>query len=882
MTGAKFLRADLHIHSFGEFGSYDVTDRTMTPEAIVDKAIEKNLSIISITDHNEIQNVNTALNHANGKPILVIPGIEVSTTQGHLLVYFETFKNLRDFFGKLTISEDRKTCNQGIVECLELANQHSGLGILAHIELDSGFEKTIGRFGPQIEEVFKHPNLKGLEISSKSSVDFYTDNDTDDNRKRLLKLRREHLGLDINLDLPKLMSSDSHTLSKLGVNADGEKKLTRIKIDELNFHSFKVALLSHESRIRLENFIPEQRPVIRSIKLDGGLLDNINIDLNPNLTCIIGSRGAGKSTLLEAIRESSGNTSNAKVVDSDVWPQEIKLTFEDEAGQIIEFKRDKNDALQNISDPINGITKVDIESYGQGETASTIQHSDENPSVLVSFLDSFLELSILKSNEREIVDKLLENQSESKKLRIELLGLPETKKALINEQKKLASLQKEKAGELVKFQNALIKEREIRSSLISDLNDLVKTYREILNDNSTFESFESLSEDEIVVGKDFFNRVKEIVSEFSAIVKDKSTELNTALSEKVKDLKEQLKNWSEKEKEIQGKIDTKKKELEDQGIPFDLGKINQISKDIIHYTAKVKKLEASKNLLDQFEKDRKELIKERKELKDKIYYQRFAFAQSINGNLKNTLDGLLIDVKYEQGKYSSAFEDELKSLMDWRTSQVPKSPQVVRQITPLELVEAALKNDRTKLESIVSSDGSQLLSSTEISNMIQRLKVHHKYEDFESIEFDDLPSITVTKIFKDEQGKTIRNSKTISQLSLGQQQSVLLAILMLSKSKKPLIIDQPEDNLDSEFIFKTIVINLRKIKEARQVIIVTHNPNIAVLGDAELIIPLKSTSVKSHVLQDGSIDRETTREICCEILEGGKSAFKQRQELYGI
>jgi predicted ATPase len=54
------------------------------------------------------------------------------------------------------------------------------------------------------------------------------------------------------------------------------------------------------------------------------------------------------------------------------------------------------------------------------------------------------------------------------------------------------------------------------------------------------------------------------------------------------------------------------------------------------------------------------------------------------------------------------------------------------------------------------------------------------------------------------------------------------------------LIDQPEDNLDSEFIYKTIVKTLRKIKEQRQVIIVTHNPNIAVLGDAEVAIEFKS------------------------------------------
>jgi ABC-type lipoprotein export system ATPase subunit len=117
---------------------------------------------------------------------------------------------------------------------------------------------------------------------------------------------------------------------------------------------------------------------------------------------------------------------------------------------------------------------------------------------------------------------------------------------------------------------------------------------------------------------------------------------------------------------------------------------------------------------------------------------------------------------------------------------------------------------------------------------------------------------------------------------LGQQQSVLLGILLLSDSTKPLLIDQPEDNLDSEFIYKTIVKTLRKIKEQRQVIIVTHNPNIAVLGDAELIIPLKSTNNKAMIISSGSIDNSDTVKLCCQILEGGESAFKQRQEIYGF
>jgi DNA polymerase III alpha subunit len=161
-SGARFVRADLHIHSYGEDGSYDVTDSTMTPENIVETSIEKGLSIISITDHNAIGNVKRAIAHAENKSILVIPGIEVATTQGHLLTYFETFEALQKFYGTLTVSADKVTCTEGICKCLTEAERLGGIGILAHIELDSGFEKMINRFGPQMTEVFTHRNLLGL------------------------------------------------------------------------------------------------------------------------------------------------------------------------------------------------------------------------------------------------------------------------------------------------------------------------------------------------------------------------------------------------------------------------------------------------------------------------------------------------------------------------------------------------------------------------------------------------------------------------------------------------------------------------------------------------------------------------------------------------
>lgn len=883
-NGAEFLRADLHIHSFGDFGSYDVTDTTMTPAAIVDTAIEKGLGVISITDHNEIMNSHAALKYAEGKDILVIPGIEVSTTQGHLLLYFSSFEQLRAFHGKLNISQDRRTCTNGIVQCLEIAQQEQGIGILAHIDVEAGFEKTIGKFGLAMEEIFKHKNLLGLEIANIGSSSFYTDIDNDLNRKNLVSLHRKFCGYDTDYNIAKLLSSDAHTLERLGVNAEGGKKLTRIKMDETSFHSFKIALISSESRIRLEDFIPEKRPIIKSITIEGGLLDKVHVDLSKNLTCIIGGRGAGKSTLLEAIREASGNKSNAKVIDSDVWPQNILLTYEDEAGQILNFRREKNSQTINATDPINGISKIDIESYGQGDTASTLQHCDVEPMILIKFLDDFLDLNNLKNKDRELIEKLRNNQSQAKKLRIELVSLEPTKKALVNEQRKLQRLEKEKAGELVKYQTALIRERELRQNLITDLKNLIDTYKQLFLKKEAFENIENLSDTEIIVGKNYFQNVKKIVSEFSHIVTEKSDELDIALNKKITELKEELLKWQGEEKTIQAKIDEKKAVLESQGIPFDLGKINQISKDIIDYTTKIKLLEGYQKTLRELDVERKELLEQRKNIKNTIYYKRLEFARLLNNNLRNTIEGFFITVKYQQGVCSSEFEQLLKSIMEWRTSQVPKANLVASQLSPLQFAEICKKNNIAALKTLKDNCNNTLFSTEDAQAIISRVTKDYGYEEFESLSYEDYASIHVTKYVVDESNpskqKTV--SRQISELSLGQQQSVLLSILLLSKSNKPLIIDQPEDNLDSEFIFKTIVKNLRSIKEMRQVIIVTHNPNIAVLGDAELIVPLKSTNVQSFVLGLGSIDRSETREKCCEILEGGKSAFEQRKIIYGI
>jgi ABC-type Mn2+/Zn2+ transport system ATPase subunit len=124
--------------------------------------------------------------------------------------------------------------------------------------------------------------------------------------------------------------------------------------------------------------------------------------------------------------------------------------------------------------------------------------------------------------------------------------------------------------------------------------------------------------------------------------------------------------------------------------------------------------------------------------------------------------------------------------------------------------------------------------------------------------------------------------RDFAKLSLGQQQSVLLALMLSADSDRPLLIDQPEDNLDGEFIYTTLVPVLRRAKERRQVIIVTHNANVAVLGDAEQLVVMKAMNDRGAIVARGSIDHPQTRDAACGVLEGAQEAFLRRAKMYGI
>jgi len=124
--------------------------------------------------------------------------------------------------------------------------------------------------------------------------------------------------------------------------------------------------------------------------------------------------------------------------------------------------------------------------------------------------------------------------------------------------------------------------------------------------------------------------------------------------------------------------------------------------------------------------------------------------------------------------------------------------------------------------------------------------------------------------------------KRISQGSIGQQTAAVLSFL-LSFGNEPLVLDQPEDDLDTRMIMSLIVEQVRTMKERRQIIIVTHNPNIVVHGDADLVHAMEDQSgqVYRNPTASGGLQEKATRKFICDVMEGGTIAFRKRFDRMG-
>ena len=123
--------------------------------------------------------------------------------------------------------------------------------------------------------------------------------------------------------------------------------------------------------------------------------------------------------------------------------------------------------------------------------------------------------------------------------------------------------------------------------------------------------------------------------------------------------------------------------------------------------------------------------------------------------------------------------------------------------------------------------------------------------------------------------------RPLEELSGGQRVNLLLSLLLETNDERPLVIDQPEDELDNRFLFETMLPALKRLKGRRQIIVATHNANIVVNGDADQVIYLEATANQGRVASSGAIEDPTIRDAIVRTVDGGDEAFRIRWRKYG-
>jgi len=183
-------------------------------------------------------------------------------------------------------------------------------------------------------------------------------------------------------------------------------------------------------------------------------------------------------------------------------------------------------------------------------------------------------------------------------------------------------------------------------------------------------------------------------------------------------------------------------------------------------------------------------------------------------------------------------------------------------------------------------------TKADYSKLIKYEDCNAIYDDFENISFGGDKLSVFKERFKSSLSSLLTykvpnkieifyNAKELTKHSLGQRASALIIFILTQRDNDIIIIDQPEDDLDNQTIYKEVIKELIKLKNQTQFIFATHNANIPVLGDCEQIIVCDYNEDKINI-EMGSIDNHDIQKSIINIMEGGEEAFDKRREIYNL
>lgn len=414
MAGSKFVRADLHIHSRSDDPAIPVP----SIDEYLSKAKERGISIIGITDHNAVDRVDLTLEAGARLGVMVLPGIEITTHEGHLLGLFapEDIDALKGFASKshLQLEEDARDkafrSRRSLLDLVEEIGSLGGMAIPAHVDADGGIASLMN--AKSLASLLMSPHLSALEFATKVGLEtYFSEVDSDDARRQAWLARQQILELR-DRGLGRIMSSDAHSPEKVGLDRTS-RTLTRLRLDEPTFAAIRNAIVnSPRARCKAEVVLPPSYPRLLAASFYGGFLDGVTIEFSSNLNCLIGGRGSGKSTVLLATRAALDALDDEQSTDDpdapDRMPDQTVVDFIDETGSRRRAVRQRGSSPVDAENGAPILLKV--EGLSQGQSGTLARGYETSPEALVTFLDQFVDIDSHQEKEEALVRDLKDSE----------------------------------------------------------------------------------------------------------------------------------------------------------------------------------------------------------------------------------------------------------------------------------------------------------------------------------------------------------------------------------------------------------------------------------------------------------------------------------------
>lgn len=598
---------------------------------------------------------------------------------------------------------------------------------------------------------------------------------------------------------------------------------------------------------------------------------------------MIGGRGTGKSTLLECIRYAFGlepKTPNAikqhkSVIDTNLGKERglVEITLRSSVMHGRRFKVSRKhgsdpvvvDSQGNISPYLPTDLLPGIELYGQNEIYEMTRDEQSRNQLIERFLEGEHEkfdadiadvLAKLKDN-RESIKRVLGQKDD---IEAEVERLPK----LLDQAKQYQALGIDEKLELIP---KLEKEKQLNDQIGEDVAS-VQLAIDALKDSLQDTLYLSDTNLDGLPHAELLKQQREVLNALKTGVQQTLVQLEQLTLNANQQLLPVKQFLSEKQQ-----FEEQKLELAFKDIPASQGKTGrQIGAEYQTLLKQIEQIRPKQTTLQNRQTQIDELYNSRKKLLLELEQHTSARASSITKSVKRLTRKL--DQKVRLTLQPEGGRQELVNFLTGCN---------LEGVGPKRLAWVLEGNfSPSSLASTIRQGESELgrkfgISGTVVSALIRLPEV--KLMELEELQLPDTMAIELNVTH----GEREAVFRSIDELSTGQQCTAVLHLLLLD-NQDPLILDQPEDNLDNAFIAERIVAELRRAKLSRQFLFATHNANIPVFGDAEWIGVLSVEDNKGLILpeQQGAIDVPNVQALAADILEGGKSAFNQRREKYGF